>query len=164
MKKYISSTFEIGQIVMIEEEGSLTNLFIPGENRTSAKRQKENAVEEETPVLRKAKEELREYFSGKRTSFTVPLAPKGTTFQQLVWNALLEINYGETRTYRKISEKTGNPKACRAVGAANSRNPIWIMIPCHRVIGKDGGLTGYAGGLDKKSFLLDLERKNSGEK
>lgn len=78
MKKYISSTFEIGQIVMIEEEGSLTNLFIPGENRISAKRQKENAVEEETPVLRKAKEELREYFSGKRTSFTVPLAPKGT--------------------------------------------------------------------------------------
>ena len=101
MKKYISSTFEIGQIVMIEEEGSLTNLFIPGENRTSAKRQKENAVEEETPVLRKAKEELREYFSGKRTSFTVPLAPKGTPFQQLVWNALLEIPYGETRTYRK---------------------------------------------------------------
>ena len=72
--------------------------------------------------------------------------------------------YGETRTYRQIAEKTGNPKACRAVGAANSRNPIWIMIPCHRVIGKDGGLTGYAGGLDKKSFLLDLERKNSGEK
>ena len=98
MKKYISSAFEIGQIVMIEEEGSLTNLFIPGENRTLAKRQKENAVEEETPVLRKAKKELREYFSGKRTSFTVPLAPKGTPFQQLVWNTLLEIPYGETRT------------------------------------------------------------------
>lgn len=94
MKKYISSTFEIGQIVMIEEEGSLTNLFIPGENRTSAKRQKENAVEEETPVLRKAKEELREYFSGKRTSFTVPLAPKGTPFSNwfgtLCWRFPME--------------------------------------------------------------------------
>ena len=91
MKKYISSTFEIGQIVMIEEEGSLTNLFIPGENRTSAKRQKENAVEEETPVLRKAQEELRENFSGNRTSFTVPLAPKGPPSQQVGVNALLEI-------------------------------------------------------------------------
>ncbi|EKC58523.1 methylated-DNA-[protein]-cysteine S-methyltransferase, partial [human gut metagenome] len=102
---------------------------------------------------------MKNYFDGKAS-----LDDALDLFYKGVWNALLEIPYGETRTYRQIAEKTGNPKACRAVGAANSRNPIWIMIPCHRVIGKDGGLTGYAGGLDKKSFLLDLERKNSGEK
>ena len=164
MKKYISCSFEIGQIVMIEEDGFLTNLFISSENRTLEAVRKKGGVQEETPVLRQTKEELAEYFSGKRRSFSVPLAPQGTPFQQSVWRALREIPYGETRTYRQIAEKIGNSKAYRAVGMANGQNPIWILVPCHRVIGQDGGLTGYAGGLDKKLFLLELERKINGSK
>ena len=101
--------------------------------------------------------QLEEYFNRKRYKFDVPLAPKGTVFQQSVWSALQEIPCGETRTYKQIAEKINNPKACRAVGLANNRNPIWILIPCHRVVGSDGGLTGYAGGLEMKQKLLELE-------
>lgn len=113
----------------------------------------------ETPdaVLMKAKAELAEYFTGQRKSFDLPLKPGGTAFQQSVWRALCEIPYGETATYGQIAERIGNKKACRAVGMANNRNPIAIIIPCHRVIGAGGSLTGYAGGLDKKEFLLELE-------
>ncbi len=102
--------------------------------------------------------QLEEYFAGKRTEFTVPLRPEGTEFQQQVWAALQEIPYGQTRSYRQIAERIGRPKACRAVGLANSKNPIWIMIPCHRVVGADGSLTGYAGGLPLKQRLLDIEK------
>ena len=105
----------------------------------------------------KAKTELTEYFAGQRKSFDLPLEPKGTAFQQSVWRALCEIPYGETVSYGQIAERIGNKKACRAVGMANNRNPIAIIIPCHRVIGAGGKLTGYAGGLDKKEFLLELE-------
>lgn len=164
MKKYISSLFAIGQIVMMEEKGVLTDLFILDRKWTMDRSLKGTVVEEETPVLRRTQKELEEYFSGERTRFTIPLAPKGTSFQQTVWQALLEIPYGETRTYRQIAERIGNPKACRAVGLANSRNPIWILVPCHRVIGKNGSLTGYAGGLDKKHFLLELERENGSKR
>lgn len=108
-------------------------------------------------VIMKAKAELEEYFACKRKSFTVPVKPAGTEFQQKVWRALVEIPYGETASYGEIAEKIGNRKACRAVGMANNRNPIAIIIPCHRVIGSGGSLTGYAGGLDKKEFLLNLE-------
>ncbi len=164
MKRYISSLFAIGQIVMMEEKGVLTDLFILDRKWTMDRSLKGTVVEEETPVLRRTQKELEEYFSGERTRFTIPLAPKGTSFQQTVWQALLEIPYGETRTYRQIAERIGNPKACRAVGLANSRNPIWILVPCHRVIGKNGSLTGYAGGLDKKHFLLELERENGSKR
>ena len=109
------------------------------------------------PVLLKARSELEEYFAGERKSFDLPLNPKGTAFQQRVWHALCEVPYGETATYGEIAKKIGNEKACRAVGMANNRNPIAIIIPCHRVIGTGGSLTGYAGGLDKKEFLLKLE-------
>ena len=117
------------------------------------------SCESETPdaVLMKAKAELQEYFAGQRKSFDLPLKPEGTTFQQSVWHALCEIPYGKTATYGQIAERIGNKKACRAVGMANNRNPIAIIIPCHRVIGAGGKLTGYAGGLDKKEFLLELE-------
>ena len=108
-------------------------------------------------VILKAKAELKEYFAGKRKNFTVPVNPAGTAFQQKVWRALVEIPYGETASYGEIAEKIGNRKACRAVGMANNRNPIAIIIPCHRVIASGGSLTGYAGGLDKKEFLLNLE-------
>jgi len=108
----------------------------------------------------KAVKQLEEFFAGERREFDLPLEPQGTDFQRAVWKALLEILYGETRSYKQIAHAIGNPGACRAVGMANNRNPIWIMIPCHRVIGSDGSLTGYGGGLDMKHRLLELERKN----
>lgn len=108
-------------------------------------------------LLERAKTELTEYFAGVRKSFTVPISPEGTAFQKSVWKALLEIPFGETASYGDIAEKIGNKKACRAVGMANNKNPIAIIIPCHRVIGAGGKLTGYAGGTDKKEFLLNLE-------
>lgn len=127
-----------------------------GENITELKF---GSYENDCPdeVLIKAKTELEEYFAGARKSFTLPLKPEGTRFQLGVWRALCEIPYGETATYGQIAERTGNKKACRAVGMANNRNPIAIIIPCHRVVGANGCLTGYAGGLDKKEFLLELE-------
>lgn len=103
--------------------------------------------------------QLTEYFAGEREQFDLPLAPQGTAFRQQAWQALQAIPYGETRFYGQQAELMGNPKAVRAVGAANGANPIAIVIPCHRVIGKDGSLTGYAGGLDKKAWLLAFERQ-----
>lgn len=111
-----------------------------------------------SPVLELAARQLAEYFAGERRVFTVPLSPAGTPFQKGVWEALQSIPYGETSTYGAVAQRIGNPKACRAVGMANNRNPLPIFIPCHRVVGRGGSLTGYAGGLDRKQFLLDLER------
>ena len=115
--------------------------------------------EDATPLLREAAAQLREYFAGTRRAFTLPLAPAGTAFQQRVWKALRTIPCGETRTYKQIAEQIGRNRAYRAVGMANNRNPIAILIPCHRVIGHDGRLTGYAGGLGIKERLLDGEKR-----
>lgn len=109
-------------------------------------------------ILEQAAREIGEYFEGKRRAFTVPTAAAGTPFQQAVWNALKEIPYGETRTYGEIARRIGHPRASRAVGQANNRNPLPIVVPCHRVIGASGALTGYAGGLAVKERLLELER------
>jgi methylated-DNA-[protein]-cysteine S-methyltransferase len=114
----------------------------------------------ETPLLKRAGQQLMEYFDGSRKSFDLPLAPKGTPFQLKVWKALLSIPYGETRSYKDIAIAAGNPKASRAVGMANNRNPIAIIIPCHRVIGSNGKLVGYGGGLSIKEYLLELEKRN----
>ena len=114
----------------------------------------------EHPLIRQCCEELQEYFAGCRQSFDVPLAPSGTPFQQRVWNALCQIPYGKTRTYGEVAKMAGNPKASRAVGMANHCNPILILIPCHRVIGSDGSLTGYAAGLETKKYLLQLEKEH----
>ena len=111
------------------------------------------------PLLRHAARELAEYFAGRRHRFTLPLAPQGTPFQQRVWEALRSIPCGETRTYGQIARQIGRPGASRAVGMANNRNPIAILIPCHRVIGADGRLTGYAAGIEVKARLLELERR-----
>ena len=109
------------------------------------------------PHLRRAISQLEEYFAGSRQTFDLPLDFRGTDFQKKVWNALLTIPFGETRSYADIARSIGSPTATRAVGAANGRNPISIVAPCHRVIGADGGLTGFAGGLEAKQFLLQLE-------
>lgn len=110
------------------------------------------------PVLMEAERQLGEYFEGKRRSFSVALDMRGTPFQKNVWEALLGIPFGETRSYRDIAKKLGNPEATRAVGAANGRNPISIIVPCHRVIGLNGKLRGFAGGLETKARLLELEQ------
>jgi methylated-DNA-[protein]-cysteine S-methyltransferase len=108
-------------------------------------------------ILQEAANQLNEYFEGKRNHFDLKLNPKGTEFQQKVWKALLEIPYGKTRTYLEQSKILGDVKAIRAVASANGKNPLWIVIPCHRVIGTDGSLTGYAGGLWRKKWLLEHE-------
>lgn len=110
------------------------------------------------PVLMEAERQLGQYFEGKRRSFSVALDMRGTPFQKSVWEALLSIPFGETRSYRDIAKKLGNPEATRAVGAANGRNPISIIVPCHRVIGSNGKLRGFAGGLETKARLLELEQ------
>lgn len=122
----------------------------------------EQTKRESTQLLDTAAQQLEEYFQGKRQVFDVPLSPIGTSFQQKVWEALCAIPYGETRSYKQIAEMVGNPKACRAVGMANNRNHILIIIPCHRVIGANGSLVGYGGGLELKEKLLELEKKNKG--
>ena len=109
------------------------------------------------PVLVETERQLKEYFAGRRQQFTLNLDLAGTPFQRHVWNALLTIPFGETRSYRQIAEQIGNPRAVRAVGAANGRNPISIVAPCHRVVGSTGALTGFAGGLDVKAPLLAFE-------
>ena len=118
----------------------------------------EGDVSSEIPTgLQNAVTELNDYFQGKRTHFDFKLNPKGTEFQQKVWQALLEIPYGKTCSYMDLSKKLGDVKAIRAVASANGKNPLWIVVPCHRVIGTDGSLTGYAGGLWRKKWLLEHE-------
>ncbi|MBL7471832.1 methylated-DNA--[protein]-cysteine S-methyltransferase [Robertkochia sediminum] len=119
------------------------------------------ASRENTPipeVLREAADQITEYFEGKRQTFALALDPVGTPFQKKVWAALQDIPYGKTTSYMDLSRQLGDPKAIRAVAAANGRNPLWIIIPCHRVIGSDGSLTGYAGGLWRKKWLLEHEQ------
>lgn len=128
----------------------------------AAKTGSHEAMWRETALLKEAGRQLQEYFSGQRKKFSLPLAPAGTVFQHSVWNALKDIPYGETRSYGQIARTLGKAKAARAVGRANNKNPISIIIPCHRVIGADGKLVGYGGGLDKKAYLLALEKENAG--
>lgn len=115
-------------------------------------------VRGEHPLLDRLREQLAGYFEGERRSFDLPLHPTGTPFQERVWKALLDIPYGEVRSYIDLARALGNPKAVRAVGGANGSNPISIIVPCHRVIGADGSIVGYGGGLERKEWLLALER------
>lgn len=114
---------------------------------------------QKTPLTDRVYGEIMEYLDGKRRHFDFPIELHGTDFQKKVWNQLQKIPYGETRTYKEVAEAIGNPKASRAVGMANNKNPIFIVVPCHRVVGSDGKLTGYAGGLDMKAALLELESR-----
>ncbi|WP_431733585.1 methylated-DNA--[protein]-cysteine S-methyltransferase [Fusobacterium necrophorum] len=122
---------------------------------------REEMEEKRTELLEEAERQLQEYFAGRLQHFDLPLHPQGTEFQKKVWKALMSIPYGETRSYGEIAKQIGKEKAVRAVGGANHVNPISIVIPCHRVIGKNGSLTGYGGGLKIKETLLTLERKKS---
>ena len=153
-KKYVN--LPVGKIEIIEENEKIIELNIYNEEKNE---QKNNIIEKDTKLLLETQKQLKEYFKGKRTKFEIPLNPKGTEFMKKVWKELLNIPYGEVRTYKEIAEKIGNSKASRAVGMANNKNPIPIIIPCHRVIGSNNKLVGYALGLDMKKYILDLERK-----
>ncbi|GAB2762879.1 methylated-DNA--[protein]-cysteine S-methyltransferase [Salinimicrobium soli] len=121
----------------------------------------ENPGEINPEILRHAVVQLREYFEGTRKEFDLPLNPQGTDFQKRVWELLLEIPFGSTCSYMDLAKQYGDPKAIRAIASANGKNPLWILVPCHRVIGSDGSLTGYAGGLWRKKWLLDHENPST---
>jgi methylated-DNA-[protein]-cysteine S-methyltransferase len=139
----------VGTLSIVENDNALTGLYIADNAPLSAVC--------ENGLIKKTVQELSEYFAGTRTSFDIPVNPSGTDFQQSVWKQLQRIPYGQTRSYGDIAKAVGNPKAARAVGHANNQNHILIIIPCHRVIGADGSLVGFGGGIEMKQFLLDLE-------
>ena len=141
----------IGDIFISADENSLLSVKFVNHNFIENK---------ENKIIRQTIKQLDEYFNGKRKKFELPLNPKGTEFQKKVWLQLMNIPYGKTATYKDIATLIGNTNASRAVGNANNKNPIAIIIPCHRVIGSNNKLTGYAGGLDKKEKLLNLEKNN----
>ena len=145
----------IGNIMIAEDGSAITNLCVEGSLDTAGMQRGE------TPLLGRAADALRSYLAGKREAFAnLPLNPRGTPFQKQVWQALLEIPYGQTISYGQLAEAIGNPKAVRAVGGANGKNPIFIIIPCHRVIGANGSLTGFAYGVELKKSLLEVEKSN----
>ncbi|MFS0646902.1 methylated-DNA--[protein]-cysteine S-methyltransferase [Siminovitchia sp. 179-K 8D1 HS] len=153
---YCATDSPIGQLIITGTDKAITGIFFGMENLPPTTC--EPAENANHPVLKETARQLEQYFKGAIQSFNVPLHFHGTSFQQNVWKKLLEIPYGETRTYGEIARQIGNEKAVRAVGQANRRNPIPIIIPCHRVIGKNKSLTGYAGNeIDKKEVLLKLE-------
>jgi methylated-DNA-[protein]-cysteine S-methyltransferase len=140
----------IGDLHMVEQEDTLIELSFTHENKQKSKRLS-------TSLSKELQRQMNAYFKGKLKSFDISLGPKGTEFQKRVWNELLEISYGESQTYGEIAKKINNPKGQRAVGMANNKNPIPIIIPCHRVLGQNLKLVGYAGGLSVKKELLNLE-------
>jgi methylated-DNA-[protein]-cysteine S-methyltransferase len=143
----------VGTLSLFADEHTLVGVYFP--EHAPALEARDGAGH---PVLDRARAQLDAYFAGERTSFDLPLAPPGTAFQRAVWDALRAIPFGHTRSYGQLAAAVGRPKASRAVGAANGQNPIAIVIPCHRVIGADGSLTGYGGGMPRKEWLLRHER------
>ncbi|WP_216841010.1 methylated-DNA--[protein]-cysteine S-methyltransferase [Acidobacterium sp. S8] len=149
----------VGKLKLVASDKGLAAIL--WENDRPHRVRLDDLVEDEQhPILVKTEGQLREYFAGKRKEFSIALDMQGSRFQKDVWEALLAIPFGETRSYGQLAKQLGNPRATRAVGAANGRNPISIIVPCHRVIGSSGKLTGFAGGLETKAHLLDLEQKD----
>ena len=154
----------VGPLTLVAEQGTIVGLYMdlqrhrPGDDKFGVLDPGARLAE----PFKAAADQLDEYFAGTLTRFSLPLAPRGSEFQQRVWAALSEIPYGETETYGELAARIGSPGGARAVGLANGKNPIGIVIPCHRVVGSNGNLTGYGGGLDRKKQLLDLELAVSG--
>ena len=149
-KYYFTYSLKKIKIGIAEENNAIIGVYFGAEIPSGF-------VKAETPLIKKASAQIEEYLKGKRKKFSLPLSMHGTEFQMDVWRALQTIPYGETRSYKQIAELVNRPKAVRAVGMANHRNPISIIVPCHRVIGHNGSLTGYGGGLPLKKYLLELE-------
>lgn len=157
---YIEVESPIGQLVVASSGGAITGLYMESHRHGPVDRGSWILdSQHEQPVLVMARQQLTEYFAGDRVTFDLPLGAVGTEVQQSVWRALSDIPFGETRTYGGIAKTIGNPKASRAVGSANGRNPISIIVPCHRVIGSDGSLTGFGGGIERKRWLLAHEAR-----
>jgi methylated-DNA-[protein]-cysteine S-methyltransferase len=147
---------DIGEVVVVENGQGITRLYFAA---TLKNFKKDSCVMQETPLLEESGKQLKEYLAGQRKIFNLPLLFDGTEFQMKVWSALFTIPYGETRSYRQVAAIFGRPRAARAVGFANNLNPLPILIPCHRVIGANGELTGYVAGTEIKKHLLDLEKR-----
>ena len=139
----------LGDVTLVEEDGALLAISL---------KSIQEGTELETTIIKEAHRQITEYLKGERKVFDLPIRLRGTDFQQQVWTALLDIPYGETRSYKQIAEAIGNPKGMRAVGMANNRNPLLIVVPCHRVIGANGCMVGYGEGVEMKEFLLRLEK------
>jgi methylated-DNA-[protein]-cysteine S-methyltransferase len=148
----------VGELLLTGEDGCLTGLYMPSDRYARHAAANPGPARRDDAGFAAARRQLEEYFAGERSSFGLPVAPAGTHFQQAVWRELQRIGYGTTITYAELAARIGRPTAIRAAGAANGANPVSIVIPCHRVIGSNGTLTGYGGGLEAKRFLLDLER------
>jgi len=150
-KNYFTYSLKKTRIGIAEENNAITGVYFSTKIPAGF-------IKAETPLIKKAAAQIEEYLNRKRKKFSLPIAMHGTEFQMDVWRALQTIPYGETRSYKEIAELINRPKAVRAVGMANHRNPISIIVPCHRVIGHNGSLTGYGGGLPLKKYLLELEQ------
>jgi len=151
MKMYFIYDFKLCRLGITEDNGYICRIYFDNNKDLN------NFDKKESPLIKRAAKQLDEYFCGRRKLFDLPLSFHGTDFQVKVWSELQNIPYGETRSYGEIAAMAGNSKASRAVGIANNRNPVVIVVPCHRVIGADGNLTGFAGGLEVKKKLLELE-------
>ena len=164
MRSHIVIDSPVGPLTLVAQDGAIVGLYMdlqrhrPDESQFGEPDRRGRQAE----PFQTAADQLDAYFAGRRTTFTISLEPQGTAFQKRVWAALQEIPYGETESYGQLAERIGSPGAARAVGLANGKNPIGIVIPCHRVVGSNGSLTGYGGGLDRKKQLLDLELAVSG--
>jgi methylated-DNA-[protein]-cysteine S-methyltransferase len=155
MIRYCMHDSPVGLLLLAADDAALVAIEFPSSRHPV--RRGADWTAGDNAVLRRTREQLDEYFAGARTAFDLPLGPRGTEFQRGVWMALAGIPYGETVSYAQLAARVGKPSAMRAVGAANGRNPLPIVLPCHRVIGADGSLTGFGGGLPTKQFLLELE-------
>jgi methylated-DNA-[protein]-cysteine S-methyltransferase len=159
----------VGELAVVAADGVLVEIRLPGHLRAGAadratrpRRPDARGADAVPPVLIQARRQLDEYFAGRRREFDLPLRPEGTGFQRAVWDSLRDVGYAHTTTYADLARAIGRPGAARAVGAALGRNPLPIVVPCHRVVGADGGLTGFGGGIAMKRFLLDLEANARG--
>ena len=156
MRYYDFTTSPYGQMLLVADGEGISGIYFEGQKYCSRIAPEWRREEQHAP-LRQAKQELAEYFGGEREQFGTALAPKGTPFQHAVWKAISTVKFGETITYSELASRAGHSGSARAVGAATGRNPVSIIVPCHRIVGADGSLTGYAGGLERKRALLALE-------
>ncbi|AKH85547.1 cysteine methyltransferase [Streptomyces sp. CNQ-509] len=159
MRTHTTLDSPVGPLTLVAEDDSLTGLYMTDQRHRPAEETFGTPADPGDPPFAAAAAQLTAYFAGERTDFDLPLHLAGTPFQQRVWEQLRQIPYGETISYGELAERVGNPAASRAVGMANGRNPVGIIVPCHRVVGANGSLTGYGGGIDRKKQLLALERR-----
>ncbi len=158
---YLEHPSPLGPLLLAAKDGGLSGVYYQQHNHFAGKQDWQQVSDH--ALLKQAAYQLDEYFAGQRQVFDLPLAPHGTLFQTEVWQGLRQIPYGGTSNYSELAQAIARPKAVRAVGAANARNPLSIIVPCHRVIGRSGDLVGYAGGLERKQFLLALEKAGTGQ-